>query len=55
MNPSNGESSDWQRSLTPLGRYAEPADIAAAVSFLASPAARHLTGTIINVDGGLLA
>jgi len=54
MNPANGESSDFQRSLTPLGRYASPADVAAAVTFLASPAARHLTGTIITVDGGLL-
>jgi len=55
MNPANGESADYQRSLTPLGRFAAPADIAAAVTFLASPAARHLTGTIITVDGGLLA
>jgi len=55
MNPANGESSDFQRSLTPLGRYAEPADIAATVAFLASPAARHITGTIVTVDGGLLA
>ncbi len=54
MNPSTGESSDFQRSLTPLGRYAAPADIAATVAFLASPAARHITGTIVNVDGGLL-
>jgi 3-oxoacyl-[acyl-carrier protein] reductase len=54
MNPADGESSDFQRSLTPLGRYATPADVAAAVTFLASPAARHLTGTIITVDGGLL-
>ena len=55
MNPANGESADYQRSLTPLGRFAAPADIAAAVTFLASPAARHLTGTIVTVDGGLLA
>ncbi|ARP81118.1 oxidoreductase [Bordetella genomosp. 8] len=55
MNPADGESSDFQRSLTPLGRYATPADIAAAVAFLASPAARHLTGSTITVDGGLLA
>jgi 3-oxoacyl-[acyl-carrier protein] reductase len=55
MNPATGESSDFQRSLMPLGRYAEPADIAAAVVFLASPAARQITGTTITVDGGLLA
>ncbi|WP_431262415.1 SDR family NAD(P)-dependent oxidoreductase [Roseateles chitinivorans] len=55
MNPADGESADYQRSLAPLGRFAAPADIAAAVTFLASPGARHLTGTIINVDGGLLA
>jgi 3-oxoacyl-[acyl-carrier protein] reductase len=55
MNPANGASADYQRSLTPLGRFAEPADIAASVVYLASPAARHVTGTIITVDGGLLA
>jgi 3-oxoacyl-[acyl-carrier protein] reductase len=55
MNPADGESSDFQRSLVPLGRYGAPEDVAAAVAFLASPAARHITGTIINVDGGLLA
>lgn len=53
MNPADGESSDWQRSLMPLGRYAQPADIAAAVAFFASPAAQHITGAILNVDGGL--
>ena len=53
MNPANGDSADFQRSLMPLGRYAEPQDVAAAVTFLASPAARHITGAIINVDGGL--
>ena len=55
MNPADGESADYQRSLSPLGRFAKPEDVAAAVAFLASPAARHMTGTIVNVDGGLLA
>ncbi|HEY0685830.1 MAG TPA: SDR family oxidoreductase [Steroidobacter sp.] len=53
MNPANGEFAEFQRSLIPLGRYGEPRDVAAAVAFLASPAARHITGVILNVDGGL--
>jgi 3-oxoacyl-[acyl-carrier protein] reductase len=53
MNPADGASADFQRSLIPLGRYGEPQDVAAAVTFLASPAARHITGVILNVDGGL--
>lgn len=36
----------------PLGRIAAPDDVAAAVIFLASPAARHLTMQEIVVDGG---
>ena len=52
MNPADGEFSDFQRSLSPLGRYGTPEDVAAVVAFLATPAARHLTGTIITVDGG---
>lgn len=53
MNPADGESADFQRALIPLGRYGEPQDVAAAVAFLATPAARHMTGTILTVDGGL--
>ncbi|VUD46321.1 Cyclic-di-GMP-binding biofilm dispersal mediator protein [Thalassocella blandensis] len=53
MNPEDGEFSDFQRSLMPLGRYSEPKDIAAAVTFFASPAARQISGAILNVDGGL--
>jgi NAD(P)-dependent dehydrogenase (short-subunit alcohol dehydrogenase family) len=52
MNPANGEFADFQRSLSPLGRYGKPDDIAAAVAFLASPSARHITGAILTVDGG---
>lgn len=54
MNPANGEFADFQRSLIPLGRFGEPRDIGAAVAFLASPAARQITGAILNVDGGAL-
>lgn len=39
-------------STIPLGRMAEPADVAGAVTFLASDDAVFLTGTSINVDGG---
>lgn len=39
----------------PLGRIAEPEDVAAAVSFLASPGASYITGSSIPVEGGYLA
>ena len=52
MNPADGEYAGFQRALSPLGRYGEPKDVAAAVAFLASPAARHITAAILNVDGG---
>ena len=37
---------------TPAGRIATPEDVAAAIQFLASQAARHITGQAIPVDGG---
>jgi NAD(P)-dependent dehydrogenase (short-subunit alcohol dehydrogenase family) len=46
---------DAVRGLYPLGRVGEPEDIAAAVAFLASHDASWITGTALNVDGGLTA
>lgn len=42
-------------AATPMGRIAEPEEVADAILFLASPAAAMITGTILPVDGGYLA
>lgn len=42
-----------QTQVTPLKRAGEPQDIANAVLYLASPAARHITGAMLVVDGGM--
>ena len=40
---------------TPLGRLPEPEDVAAAIAYLCSPAARCITGIVLPVDSGYLA
>jgi NAD(P)-dependent dehydrogenase (short-subunit alcohol dehydrogenase family) len=41
--------------MYPLGRLGEPEDVAEAIRYLASPAAAWVSGTVMNVDGGLMA
>jgi 3-oxoacyl-[acyl-carrier protein] reductase len=37
----------------PLGTFGQTSDIAELVAYLASPAARYITGQVIAVDGGM--
>jgi NAD(P)-dependent dehydrogenase (short-subunit alcohol dehydrogenase family) len=46
---------DTQLPRIPAGRPGDPEELAAAVVFLASPAANYITGTTLVVDGGLTA
>jgi len=52
---SNPEILATIEAATPMGRLAEPEDVADAILFLASPAASMITGAVLPVDGGYLA
>ncbi len=52
MNPDGSDFSAVQKQYTALGRYGRPADIAALVAFVASPAAGNITGAVLTSDGG---
>lgn len=47
------ENRERLRAMIPLGRLADPADVARVVTFLASPGADYITGATIDVNGGM--
>jgi 3-oxoacyl-[acyl-carrier protein] reductase len=54
MNPDdNGDFAQSLKAKTSLGRYGKPEEVAAAVAFLAGPDAAYITGTTLDVDGGM--
>jgi len=50
-----GDSARWRELLTalPLGRAAEPAEVASLIAYLASDQASYLSGVLVRIDGGL--
>lgn len=50
---TNDELRTQMESNTPLGRIGDPEDVAAGVLYLASPAGAYVTGTVLEIDGGI--
>jgi 3-oxoacyl-[acyl-carrier protein] reductase len=44
----------YEKSVIPMGRYGKPEEFAAGVVFIASPKASYITGTSLQIDGGML-
>lgn len=53
-NPGNEVMLEELRRATAVGRLAEPEEIEGLALLLASPAARHITGAVYTIDGGVL-
>ena len=53
LNPSDdSDKAEFMRSMTALGRYGKPEEVAGIVAFLAGPEATNITGACIDVGGG---
>ena len=48
----NGQMADWVASETPVGRWAQPSEVAELTAFLASGKASYMQGEIVKIDGG---
>jgi NAD(P)-dependent dehydrogenase (short-subunit alcohol dehydrogenase family) len=51
----NPKTRAWLKERIPLGRVAEPRDVAGAVLYFCSPASDFVTGQVLYVDGGITA
>ncbi|PPK63252.1 SDR family oxidoreductase [Actinokineospora auranticolor] len=52
MNPAGSDHAVGQVAVSALGYYGAPEDIAATVTHLAGDGGRHVTGSVITIDGG---
>ena len=52
LNPAAGEWAAPQKAVTALKRYGTADEVAALVSFVASPESSYITGANLTVDGG---
>lgn len=54
-NAKLGDANRWEELARnmPFGRFADPAEITSVIVFLVSGRASYMTGTVVNVDGGV--